>query len=171
MKNNNYKTFGVIIILIIVGVFYFNKDSGNQKPKSLTSIFQTSKNTENLQSECALLGIAAKNSYEAKYNPNDYTMMDSTFHYNSRLHECLWGREIISHSQPGESFNTYKGITNLYSSKDILYAFKFYSGDSIPKLEQAFSAINYIDWPNEQGGNVIKSEAEFEALYNKTLTE
>ena len=190
---NNYLIIGFIIILIAIGAYYSGKNSNNLTTTNIetgpsnqslteakdvtdstkvTELAQTSQNTEILQSQCAQLCLTAQNGYYARFpDRSEYNIMDSTFHYNARLHECLWGKNVIFTSDHGQPFTTWKGITNLYSNKDILYAINFYSGDNIPKLTQPFGAINYIDYSNEEGGGVIKDESIFDALYIESLTE
>src|ERR1035437_900325 len=121
----------------------------------------------NLQFQCAQLGATAKSDYEKKYpDISQVLVTDSVFHYDTVLNKCFYGRE--RHFGGGD---VWVGITDLFSNKDVLYAWRIYSGDNPPKLVGDFSAITYVGYPNEQGGGVIKNEMEFEALYNKILTE
>ncbi len=168
-----------IVAVVVIALFAYGIGRSSYSAVSIKTVAsstavasperQASQSSVDAQFQCSQLGRTAQKDYEAKY-PDNMHIQDSVFHYNTRLHECLWGRSIYGGESPGQPFTVFQGITNLFSNKDILYVFKFYSGDKIPKLTN-FEAINYIDYPNQEGGGVIKDETVFDALYNKTLTE
>lgn len=142
---------------------------------ALTSIFivvgilqKITKEEESLDLGCAKLGMLARSDFESKHTREEGFLNNVSYHYNARLKKCLFGREIHSGGGKGESFNVWKGITDLSSNKEILYSLRFYSSDTPPKMIGEFSAINYLD---SQSGVVIKGEAEFESLYNRALEE
>lgn len=147
----------VVIVLVLTSVFLAK------------SIFQKITKVQDLELRCAQLGLLAKNDFESKYpSREEGFLVDVTYHYNTNLKRCLFAREIHSGAGKGESFNVWKGITDLSSNKEVLYVLRFYSADTPPKIIGDFSAVNYLDG---QAGVVIKDETEFESVYNRTMTE
>lgn len=183
--NKNQILLGIGAIFVVVFVYYLGSQSNNpsSKPSQTSQSIQdttsqqvvkntpqqVAQNSDDLQFKCAQLGATAKSTFETKYPDVSQTLLtDAVFHYNTRLHKCYFGREVHNRNQDG-SGSAWKGITDLYSNKDVLYNIDFLSSNGT--ITGEFSAINYIGYPNEQGGGVIKSRVEFESLYNKTLTE